>query len=185
MNCRSKGQVPGCSIRPDVTLIRRRVACARVKSGIIDGFMRKILFLDFDGVLHADGASVRLSQFPLLESYLAKMPDVDIVISSTWREAYSLEKLRALFPASLRDKVIGVTPILEDSYDDGGRQREIEGFLRKASLNHKNAAWIALDDRADFFDRGCPFLLLVDPARAFSDDEGRKLLSWYHSVTTS
>jgi hypothetical protein len=147
--------------------------------------MRKILFLDFDGVLHANTELGQFSKFRLLESYLAKMTGIEIVISSSWREAYSLEKMLALFPASLRNRVIGTTPILEARYAVGGRQREIEAFLQDAALNHTNAVWVALDDMAEFFDDGCPFLLLVDPARAFGDDEGHKLLSWYQSVTAS
>ena len=73
--------------------------------------MKKILFLDFDGVLHGEWDAL-FSKRELFEHYLQQMPQVDIVISSTWRELYSLERLKEHFHISLRDRIIGVTPIL-------------------------------------------------------------------------
>jgi hypothetical protein len=40
------------------------------------------------------------------------MPEVEIVISSSWRETHFLEDLKANFSASLRGRIIGVTPSL-------------------------------------------------------------------------
>ena len=144
--------------------------------------MRKILFLDFDGVLHADvDPKGNFSKFPLLEQYLLKMSDIEIVISSSWRESYSFEELKEFFPVKLRDRIIGITPILEDGFDHGGRQREIEAFLEAASLNPFNASWVALDDWAALFDDGCPYLIWVNPARGFGKDEGRILVKWHNA----
>jgi hypothetical protein len=39
--------------------------------------MRKILFLDFDGVLHPDGAGL-FSKLGLFEEYLSKMPEAEL-----------------------------------------------------------------------------------------------------------
>jgi hypothetical protein len=144
--------------------------------------MRKILFLDFDGVLHTDSDMHRFSRIALLDSYMARMEGVEIVISSSWREAYPLDSLKKIFPPALRERIIGATPILENGYEKGGREREIEAYLAAAFLHHANAAWIALDDNAAFFDAHCPFLILVDSSQAFGDDEGRKLLAWYSSA---
>jgi len=55
--------------------------------------MRKIIFLDFDGVLHPDGVGL-FSRLPLLESFLSRMPEAEIVVSSTWREDHTLDELR-------------------------------------------------------------------------------------------
>lgn len=67
-----------------------------------------ILFLDFDGVLHPWDPKTQLSEQqmfslkPLLENTLRTFPNVEIVITSSWRQKYSLEKLRHLFsPNSL------------------------------------------------------------------------------------
>ena len=144
--------------------------------------MRKILFLDFDGVLHIDGdPDGKFSRLPRLEEYLLQMPDIEIVVSSAWREFYSLEQIKEFFPITLRDRIIGITPVLTRSSTPRGRQRDVEAFLDAASLHELNAAWIALDDMKGFFDNGCPYLMWVDPARGFGEQEGRDLLAWYRT----
>ena len=147
--------------------------------------MKKILFLDFDGVLHADIEARQFTKLREFASCMAKMDEVEIVISSSWREAYSLEQLLNIFPAALRGRIVGLTPILEDRFEKGGRQREIEAYLQAASLHHGNAAWVALDDMIDFFDDNCPFLILVDASRAFGEEEADKLLAWYAAAGAS
>ena len=61
--------------------------------------MKKILFLDFDGVLHPDGIAL-FSRLGLLEEYLLKMPEIEIVISSTWRETQGFDELKNYFSPS-------------------------------------------------------------------------------------
>ncbi|MFZ6769329.1 HAD domain-containing protein [Undibacterium sp. Di26W] len=136
---------------------------------------RKILFLDFDGVLHPDGYP-HFSRLDLFTACLLQMPDIDIVISSTWRYEKSLAELRNLFPAELRARIIGMTPILDIGLDLRGRQREIESFLQ---TNTSNPVWAALDDMREFFDDGCPNLIWVDPEFGFSEDDGMRLKNWY------
>lgn len=143
--------------------------------------MKKILFLDFDGVLHSDGIAL-FSRLGLLEEYLLKMPEIEIVISSTWRETQGLDELKNYFSPSLRDKITGVTPSLEDGYDCGGRQREIHAFLDSAGLNAGNATWVALDDMALFFEDGYPHLILADSSTGFDESNGNSLLAWYNGA---
>ncbi|WP_205895069.1 HAD domain-containing protein [Metapseudomonas otitidis] len=55
-----------------------------------------ILFLDFDGVLHpeydgqATPADVVFCHLPRFEAVMRDHPEVEIVISSTWREQFPL-----------------------------------------------------------------------------------------------
>lgn len=140
--------------------------------------MRKILFLDFDGVLHSD-LDRHFAKLPALEKYLLGMPDLEIVISSTWRENHSLPALRELFHSQIKQRVIAITPSLDSGYASGGRQREITAFLDAFALDVNNCTWIALDDMAYFFDKNYPHLLLVDSDVGFSDREGQVLLEWY------
>ena len=74
-----------------------------------------ILFLDIDGVLHPDPPQPdqRLRSLPRLVEILRDHPQVEVVISSLWREKLSLDQLRDLFPADLRERIIDVTPIAE------------------------------------------------------------------------
>lgn len=143
--------------------------------------MKKILFLDFDGVLHPDGIGL-FTKRELFESYLLKMPDVEIIISSTWREDHSLDELKKYFSSQVHDKISGITPSLEDGCDSGGRQREIHAFLESEGLSSENAVWVALDDMAMFFESGYPHLILTDPTQGFSESNGESLLAWYRST---
>lgn len=140
--------------------------------------MRKIVFLDFDGVLHGE-RDQEFARRALFERYVRKMPEVEIIISSSWREQYALDELKGFFHASIRERITGMTPVIENGYDPGGRQQEIETFLQDAGLNEQNACWIALDDLPHFFRPGCAYLTLVDPERGFTHEQGRALLDWY------
>jgi len=116
---------------------------------------RTVLFLDFDGVLHPSGgeaSGARFSRRPLLEALLRE-PDlchVEIVISSTWREAYPLKQLIAVFSEDIRPRIIGVTPTLVDVALHHLRYREIKNWLAgHTEIVH----WAALDDAIDDFPR--------------------------------
>lgn len=146
--------------------------------------MRKLIFLDFDGVLHPDGVAL-FSQRALLESYLGQMPAAEIVISSSWRETEPLAQLRSYFSPQIHERIVGVTPSLDGGYDSGGRQLEILAFMESEDLNAQNSSWVALDDVAHFFQDGCPNLILTDSSKGFSDSEGELLLAWYRRVSRS
>lgn len=143
--------------------------------------MRKVLFLDFDGVLHPDGVGV-FSNLSIVEEYLLKMPDVEIVISSTWREDETLDRLKRYFSKFVQERIIGVTPVLDGGCDYGGRQKEILSYLSSEGLNSENAYWVAVDDIKMFFDENWPHLVLVDGAKGFSEDDGNAVLEWYRSA---
>ena len=140
--------------------------------------MRKIIFLDFDGVLHPDGIA-KFSQLPILERFLSALPEAEIVISSTWREDHTLEELRGFFSPDLQSRIIGVTPSLEDGYETGGRQKEIESYLSAENLSNKNSSWVALDDIDMFFEDSCHNLVLTDSSKGFTEQEGEQLVAWY------
>jgi hypothetical protein len=130
-----------------------------------------ILFLDFDGVLHpkgAGGAAEHFSRRPLLEALLleAACADVRVVITSTWREAYSLAKLRQFFCAELQPRIIDRTPVLEDLDADHLRYREIRAWLNR---HPEVKRWWALDDdRQGFPEAQLARIVLTDPDQALS-----------------
>ncbi|MDH0144692.1 HAD domain-containing protein [Aquipseudomonas alcaligenes] len=58
-----------------------------------------ILFLDIDGVLpDSPQPDLRLRALPRLVEVLRDFLQVEVVISSLWREHLSLDQLRDLFP---------------------------------------------------------------------------------------
>jgi hypothetical protein len=143
--------------------------------------MSKIIFLDFDGVLHPENHTPE-TEFCFVGNFADAIRLVDfehglpIVVSSTWRHHKSLDDLRAKFPPRVMDQVIGVTPYLRreelDRIDDwevtGGeesksrhRQREILQWLNAHAPGSK---WLAIDDRPEYFHRGCPNLFVVPKA---------------------
>jgi hypothetical protein len=112
-----------------------------------------ILFVDFDGVLHpkgSDGVTKHFSQKSILEDLLlhTSCRHVQIVVSSTWREAYSIQKLREFFCLDLRHRIIDRTPVLDDLEADYLRYREIRSWL----TNHRDVQrWCAIDDDREGF----------------------------------
>jgi hypothetical protein len=120
-----------------------------------------ILFLDFDGVLHPDRASVDelFCRIGLLQDWLRVRPGVDVVISSSWREVHPIDELRSFFAEDLQARIVGVTPNLKVgdwAQVDGefpparfGRQLEVLQWLRTSSKPWR--PWAALDDQAWMF----------------------------------
>lgn len=108
-----------------------------------------ILFLDIDGVLHPDPPQPdqRLRSLPRLVQILRDFPQVEVVISSLWREHLSLEQLRYLFPVDLRERIIDVTPIAEriDGWLPARREGEILDWLE--ATGRADEPWLAIDDQ--------------------------------------
>ena len=112
-----------------------------------------ILFLDFDGALHpedhgqGDSSGQAFCHLPKLERVLRDHPEVEVVISSMWREQLSLEALRALFSPDLAHRIVGVTPIsprVDGKYLPARREEEIIDWLRQCGRDQE--PWLALDD---------------------------------------
>lgn len=126
-----------------------------------------LVFLDFDGVMHPVRCHVvdHFCNLELFEEVMREFPGVQIVIASTWREAYSLSDIRQRFSPDIAARIVGKTPTWDDGTDEHIRYREIRQYLGQPKL--AGAQWIALDD-ADFeFPDGCPNLLLCDASQAF------------------
>ena len=152
-----------------------------------------ILFLDFDGVLHAvdDDDNLPASQrhfyrAPLLRDLLRRLPQIRVVVVSAWRLDHRLESLanfvvgQAPDSEELRSRFIGITPELDPAQLNrilkipyGMRLAEIEAWC---NANNYEGPWIALDDKpslffqsaaeeADYAARG-QRLIVCDPQRA-------------------
>jgi hypothetical protein len=136
-----------------------------------------ILFLDFDGVLHLDpcyGSNMLICHLPRLESILRDFPDVQIVISNTWRAAHTLGDLKAYFSPEIAARIIGVTPTWRDLPDllnaighTYVRQVEIEGWLRASGRPWEK--WIAIDDKAYWVKPFLPNLVRTDVRFGLND----------------
>jgi len=126
-----------------------------------------ILFLDFDGVLHPlNRATGTFARVPHFEQVMRDYPEVDIVISSAWREEYSIEKLRLVFSEDFRHRLIDVTPIVTSARKPYPREIEILSWLREAGREYE--AWLAIDDSEWLFSPSCKNLILADTNMGFN-----------------
>ena len=144
-----------------------------------------ILFLDFDGVLHPfpmGPSDKALSAVAPLWKILENIPDMSVVITSTWREKYSFSELVELLAAHggerFTKRFLGVTPILESAIDyvPGIRQREIESWL--ARNVPENTQHLILDDIEEYFDPSCKNLYLVDGVTGLTDNDVEMVALW-------
>lgn len=129
-----------------------------------------LVFLDFDGVLHPTPPHNRntgvLSHLERFESVMRDFPSWNIVISSSWREAFDMETIRGFFSSDVGARIVGMTPVLDPELPHL-RQREIEQYLR--DTGQTNVGWLALEDQAGEFEVGLPNLVLCNPAHGFDE----------------
>ncbi len=126
-----------------------------------------MLYLDFDGVLHpesvyrqpgkggpylADAPGHALFEHAeMLEAVLLPYPDVRIVLSTSWVQAYggSVAKVARRLTPDLRARVVGAT--YQNGMDaDEWRQASRGMQILSDVLHRKPRDWIALDD--DYLD---------------------------------
>lgn len=133
----------------------------------------KLLFLDFDGVLHPThfAGESPFSRAHLLEEALAQFSP-KIVVSSSWRFTHHLEKLQRTVPAFISSLIIGATgaPVI-GKYP---RYSEIQGYLQ----GYGPADWKALDDSYWEFPSPCPRLIRCNPNTGITDKQILELSKW-------
>ena len=138
----------------------------------------KILFLDFDGVLHPSlaAADQYFCRMPLLEQALGS-GFCEIVISSSWRFHHSFDKLRGQFPDSIKGLVVGRTgeAVIGQRY---ARHQEIAEYLATRPI----ADWRALDDSAFEFPEKCAQLILCNASVGFAETQEAALGAWLRSA---
>lgn len=138
-----------------------------------------VLFLDFDGVTHPEPCLQEqlFCYLVRIEDVLREHPQVEVVISSSWRDEYSLEQLRALFAADMAERIVGITPSIKrpsSTWQPGQvpefeREWEIETWLKE---NRRwDTHWIAIDDRPYWFRPNSVNLLRTHSRIGFTLDD--------------
>jgi hypothetical protein len=150
---------------------------------------KMVLFLDFDGVLHPfpmTPTSIHFSATSALWKVLDKLPELSVVITSTWRERFSLPQLVELLKdhggERFTGRFIGVTPIMESATDyvPGIRQREIESWLVQNRIVEE--PYIILDDIEEYFDSTCTNLYLVDGVTGLTESDAEMIPVWLSAM---
>ncbi|WP_416142356.1 HAD domain-containing protein [Hydrogenophaga sp.] len=137
----------------------------------------RLIFLDFDGVLHpVEPELLGLERFcwlPVLNRLLAGHADVYIVVHSTWRYEYTDPELRVLL-GPLGKRFAGSAP-------RAPRELAIETVLQANRLIHHH---LVLDDDLREFSGATVNLLLLDSQRGLSDEGAQsELAAWLLSTT--
>lgn len=142
-----------------------------------------LIFLDFDGVLHPPEAGdfvvvqregvamLEVSGERLfcwaehLERALVPFPEVQLVISSTWRRQHTLGELRAKLPGALGARVSGTTPLVA-----GTRYEQIRAYF--PGEIEATGQWLAIDDDLEGWpEHELDRLVRCDPATGISSPE--------------
>ena len=114
----------------------------------------KILFLDVDGVLAPVGSDHQYIFAPecmeQLKRILSGVPDTRIVVSSSWREGFSLFHFGWLWRQHGigPDWVIDNTPVL----DGQPRSEEIKAWLRDSGARYGVDSYAVLDDEPEWLE---------------------------------
>ena len=143
------------------------------------GDAKKLLFLDFDGVLHPTLCSPS-SYFCEGERLHSSIRDssvaLELVISSSWRFHHTMNALLGFLPPDISRFVVGVTPRVTPGRHQ--RYREITGFL---DSYRKAPDWRALDDSVFEFPMPCAQLILCDGSIGMDDRIVSELRIWLAS----
>ena len=144
----------------------------------------EVLFLDFDGVLHADavyrtrrGLELRapgelMMHAPILVEMLQDFPAVKIVLSTSWVRLLSYSRARDYLPPELKARTIGATwhsamirsPI--EGFDSWSRHEQIRAAVTRSGITQ----WLALDDDPDYsWPTADPRLVRCDPRLGLGD----------------
>ena len=133
-----------------------------------------ILFLDIDGVLHPSSGSTPFvpACVAVLESLLSGFPDIEIVITSSWREDKSLPELKALLGRQIGSRVIGITPVIDEPFLHHVRFHETQAYL--ADTDKQDTLWVALDDEVGNYPSNLP-VLITDRRSGITEEDGLRL----------
>lgn len=134
----------------------------------------RVLFLDFDGVLHAPkaiaGAKPPLTprqilqgwpqtfeHLPVLQTLLEGHPEIAVVVSSSWRLYLGEDELIELLDP--------ISRWFAGAVQKGSRDDAIKEWLKL----HPDIDYVILDDVAKFFPGKWPRLILCNSALGLSD----------------
>ncbi|MFM0152887.1 HAD domain-containing protein [Paraburkholderia sediminicola] len=187
----------------DVAMSQLSATRSDTKTSLVLDRTTPTLFVDYDGTLHAGHGLIDeagritldtgrpLFEFvQLLVDLLAPYPSVEIVLTTSWLQKLSEDKVIAYLPAELTRRVVGTTqgrkPRFSYLLDGTGRTDIITCYAFGKRLKH----WMALDDSvygADHFGREPGELVqnfvLLDSARGISDEGAQqRIREWLAAV---
>lgn len=136
--------------------------------------MEKLLFLDFDGVLHPSfgPAELAFEKAEELAKVLVKYP-CKVVISSSWRFHHTLDEIKEKLPLSIREFIVDKTG--GPYFGKWPRFMEIKNYMVQKNII---ANWCALDDSFIEFPFFCEQLIVSNPNTGITAKEIALLEEW-------
>lgn len=151
---------------------------------------RRVLFTDFDGVLHRGQAyrtpngivsghpSIQLFEYAhILAEAIEPYPDLELVLSTSWVKALGFNRARASLPLpELRQRVTGAT------YHSKFYDRHVWNQIRRGEQirryvqRHCLVRWLAIDDRCDGFGDAQTHLVHCDENLGLGDGTTQQIL---------
>ncbi len=131
----------------------------------------KILFLDFDGVLHPSISTDFFTRLGVLWSAIQDSP-TQIVISSSWRFQYPTSRLKQFLGPDIGKQLIGTTS--EAFIGKHARHEEIKQWVALYGCTD----WAILDDSRFEFPENLPRLNLCDARLGITQENADELKSW-------
>lgn len=153
--------------------------------------MRRIIFLDFDGVLNTEYYQ-GLLQFqgeqwqgqygaffdPRAVRQLKRVidtTDADIVVESSWKYL-GLEAMQELWRVrNLPGRVIDITPSLTDNASKGE-----EIATRLSEYATPDARYVIIDDEYVVLDSQIPYLIWTNPYEGLAEEQANRAISILH-----
>ena len=138
----------------------------------------RLLFLDFDGVLHPSEASPNFPLFcwlPILERLLLPHREVVILVHSTWRYDHTNHELSELL-GTLSARFAGSAP--------RGPREQVIGTVLQANLGQV-LDYLVLDDDIKAFQGSSLNVLATDPHLGLSSEATQAALSAWLSGNSS
>lgn len=150
---------------------------------------KKILFLDFDGVMDTAYYDLVLSKNGLPEcdkygvlfdpgciknlKYIIDHTGADIVVSSTWKDFMSYKEILDMWEfRNLPGFVTDVTPVPDERRNRGD---EIDAWLNEC---RENCQYVIIDDLSayNFNSHQIPRLLIVNPFHGLDDETAERAI---------
>lgn len=148
------------------------------------------IFLDIDGVLVKEEVFTEINleeDLPRLDKSCAnwfaetvrRYPHTKIVISSSWREIYSLEVIKSVFPKDIADRIEGTTPLYTRPAKFF-RYQEVLDYLETHDALEQ--PWVAIDDIREHYPPQV-LVIVTNPYVGFNETSAEELARFLNQVT--
>lgn len=139
----------------------------------------RVLFIDFDGVMHPLNKGKTFTNTHLLWDILRRIPDLQIVISSSWREHYAFERMVGLLTREggevLSPRIVGVTPQTANT----SRGQECVQWLINSNI--QDSQWLAIDDDPNLFKGFEDRLICTNPRLGLTEQDVERVVGWFNN----